>query len=108
MFAGTDKARVALITARIDEMIYTQPVVYELGLLRVPTTLMIGDKDRTALGKDLAPPDVRKRLGNYPLLGKEAAQAIPGARLVEFPHLGHAPFIQDPPAFNAALRRALR
>jgi pimeloyl-ACP methyl ester carboxylesterase len=108
MFVGADKAHVALVTARIDDMIYTQPVVYELGLLRVPTVLMIGDKDRTAIGKDLVAPALQKRLGNYPVIGKQAAMAIPAARLVEFPNLGHAPFIQDPATFTDALRKILR
>ena len=70
MFIGPDKARVARVTARIDDMIFSQPVVYELSRLRVPTVLMIGDKDRTAIGKDLVSPDVRKALGDYPYLAK--------------------------------------
>jgi pimeloyl-ACP methyl ester carboxylesterase len=107
MFAGPDKARVTRVTARIDDMIFSQPVVYEFSLLRVPVVLMIGDKDRTAIGKDLVAPDVRKRLGDYPVLGQAAAKAIPGARLIEFAELGHAPFIQDPATFDAALLKAL-
>ena len=78
-----------------------------LTLVRVPTVLMIGDKDRTAIGKDLVAPEVRRGLGDYPTLGKAAASAIPGARLIEFPELGHAPFIQDPETFDAALLKAL-
>jgi hypothetical protein len=39
-------------------MIYSQPVYYELGQLAMPVLLMIGDKDTTAIGKNLAPPDV--------------------------------------------------
>ena len=39
--------------------------------------------------------------------GRLAAQRIPGARLVEFPGLGHAPQIQDPDAFHAALLEGL-
>ena len=45
----------------------------------------------------------RSRLGNYPALGKAAAKAIPGAKLVEFPDYGHAPQMTDPEAFDAAL-----
>ncbi len=52
-------------------MIYTQPVVYELPLIHVPTLLMIGDSDVTAIGKDVAPPDVRARLGHYPELTEQ-------------------------------------
>jgi pimeloyl-ACP methyl ester carboxylesterase len=82
-------------------------VVYELGQLSVPTLLMIGQKDTTAIGKDLAPPDVRAKLGDYPELGKAAAKAIPHATLVEFADLGHAPQMQDPLAFHKALLEGL-
>ena len=43
----------------------------------------------------------------YPVLGKHAAEVIPGAMLFEFPELGHAPQIQDPAAFHRALLEAL-
>ena len=88
-------------------MIYTQPVVYELGQLSMPVLLMIGDKDTTAIGKNLASPSIRSTLGNYPTLGKAAAY-IPHARLVEFPDLGHAPQIQAPEIFHKALLDRLR
>lgn len=91
----------------IDDMIFTQPVVYEFPLIKVPTLLMIGDRDVTAIGKDVAPPDVRARLGHYPELAQKTKAAIPGAQLIEFPDAGHAPQIQDPQRFNAALIEAL-
>ncbi|RQH07575.1 alpha/beta fold hydrolase [Paraburkholderia dinghuensis] len=103
MYRGPGKQIVAWNSALLYDMIYTQPVVYELGQLQMPTLLMIGDKDTTAIGKDLAPPDVRAKLGHYPELAKAAAKAIPHATLVEFPELGHAPQIQDPQAFHKAL-----
>ena len=40
-------------------------------------------------------------------LAKRAVELIPGAKLVEFPQLGHAPQIQDPPAFHKALFEGL-
>jgi pimeloyl-ACP methyl ester carboxylesterase len=69
----------------------------------VPTRMMVGDKDTTALGKNLAPPAIRATLGNYPVLGKAAAARIPGAQLIEFPDLGHAPQIQAPARFHQSL-----
>jgi pimeloyl-ACP methyl ester carboxylesterase len=99
---------VAWNSALIYDMIYTQPLVYELAALHMPVLLIIGDKDTTAIGKNFAPADVRATLGNYPVLGKEAAARIPHSTLVEFPDLGHAPQIQDPEAFNAALLGYLR
>jgi pimeloyl-ACP methyl ester carboxylesterase len=103
MYRGPGRDAVAWNSALVYDMIYTQPVVYELGNLTMPTLLVIGDKDTTAIGKDFAPPDVRARLGHYAELGKLAQAAIPHATLVEFPDLGHAPQIQDPPAFHKAL-----
>jgi pimeloyl-ACP methyl ester carboxylesterase len=105
--AGPGKELVAWNSALLYDMIYTQPVLYELGNIAVPTILMIGDKDTTAIGKDFAPPAVRAVLGNYPELGKQAAARIPGARLIEFPELGHAPQIQDPVGFDKALVEGL-
>jgi len=111
MFAGLMQGPGKDIVARnmglIDDMIYTQPVVYEFPLIKVPTILMIGDKDTTAIGKDYAPPDVRARLGHYPELAQKTKDAIRGSTLIEFPEAGHAPQIQEPEKFNAALIGAL-
>ena len=97
----------ASVTARLDDMIFTQPVVYEFPLIKVPTLLMIGDRDTTAIGKDFAPPEVRVKLGHYPELAKKTQAAIPGAALIEFADAGHAPQIQDPQAFDKALIEGL-
>lgn len=105
--AGAGKERVAWNSAAIYDMIYSQPVLYEFPQLAVPTLLMIGDKDTTAIGKDVAPPAVRARLGHYPELARRAVGQIPRARLVEFAQLGHAPMIQDPAAFQHALLAGL-
>jgi pimeloyl-ACP methyl ester carboxylesterase len=103
MYRGPGKQIVAWNSALLYDMIYTQPVFYELGQLSMPTLLMIGQKDTTAIGKDAAPPAVRAQIGHYPELGKAAAKAIPHATLVEFAELGHAPQMQDPQAFHKAL-----
>jgi pimeloyl-ACP methyl ester carboxylesterase len=104
---GPGKELVAWNSALIYDMIYTQPVLYELQDITVPTVLMIGDKDNTAIGKDFAPPAIRETLGHYPQLAQAAAARIPGAKLIEFPDLGHAPQIQDPAAFHQALLKEL-
>ena len=103
MYRGPGRTQVAWDSALLYDMIYTQPVVYELGELRMPVLLMIGDKDNTAIGKDLTPPEIRVTLGNYPLLGKKAAAQIPHAKLIEFADLGHSPQIQAPERFHKAL-----
>ena len=107
MYAGPGKAAVAWDQALASDMIFNQPVVYEFPRIRVPTTLMIGQRDRTAIGRDLASPELSERLGDYPELGKRAARLIRNSRLVEFKDLGHSPQVEAPERFNAALLEAL-
>lgn len=107
MLRGPGGFTVAWHSALLYDMIYTQPVLYEFPKLTVPTLLLIGEQDTTAIGKDLAPPALRARLGHYPSLARKTAALIPGARLVLFPELGHAPQIQDPARFHRALIEGL-
>lgn len=98
-----DYPRLAWNAALTYDMIFTQPVVYEFSELKVPTVLLLGQRDRTALGKNLVEPEVAAGMGNYPALGKEVAARIPQAKLVEFDGLGHLPHIQDFERFRRAL-----
>ncbi len=107
MFRGPGRETIAWHSALVYDMIVNQPVLYEFGQLRMPTLLLIGEKDTTAIGKDLAPPELRARLGNYPALATRAAASIPQADLVRFPDLGHAPQMQDPERFHRALAAGL-
>jgi pimeloyl-ACP methyl ester carboxylesterase len=107
LYRGPGQKVVAWNSALLYDMIYTQPVVYEFPLLKMPVLLLIGTRDNTAIGKDAAPAELRPKLGNYAELGKRAAKAIPHATLVEFDNMGHAPQMQDPAAFHAALLKGL-
>ena len=64
---------------------------------------MIGDADTTAIGSDIASPQVKARIGHYDVLGKEVVKHIPRGHLIEFHGLGHAPQIQEPSGFHQAL-----
>ena len=107
MYHGPGRERILWNQTQIVNMATTEPVVYEFERIRVPTLLLIGQLDRTAIGADRAPPDVAKKLGNYPLLGRAAARRIPNAKLVEFADLGHAPQLQAPDRFHEALLKGL-
>jgi pimeloyl-ACP methyl ester carboxylesterase len=108
MYQGEGAKLVAWNQAQTSDMILSQPVVYELELIAVPTLLLIGEKDTTAIGKNRAPPELAKALGNYPVLAREAQARIKGSTLVTFPELGHAPQVQDPARFNRSLLDGLR
>ncbi|MBN3967794.1 alpha/beta hydrolase [Pseudomonas gregormendelii] len=100
---GPGKTQVAWNSALIYDMIFTQPVYYEFKDLKVPTLLLIGTSDTTAIGKDIAPPQVKAKIGHYEVLGKEVAKLIPQSSLVEFPGMGHAPQMEEPEKFHQAL-----
>jgi pimeloyl-ACP methyl ester carboxylesterase len=89
-----DYPTVAWNAALTYDMIFTQPVVYEFEKLEMPTLLLIGQRDRTALGKPLVSEEVRKTMGNYPELGRVTAEKIPDATLVEINNIGHLPHIE--------------
>jgi pimeloyl-ACP methyl ester carboxylesterase len=89
-----DYPRIAWNSALTYDMIYTQPVCYEFENIKAATLLIIGQLDRTALGKNLVSEDVRKTLGNYPALGKLTQEKIKGSQLVELDGLGHVPHIE--------------
>lgn len=102
-----DYAYVAWDAALTYDMIFTQPVVYEFSQLQVPTVLILGTRDRTALGKPLVGEEVRKTLGRYDQLGKTIVGQIPDGTLIELEGLGHLPHIEDFARFAKALKQAL-
>jgi pimeloyl-ACP methyl ester carboxylesterase len=68
---------------------------------------MMGEKDNTAIGKDLVSPEIKAQMGLYPELARRTAKSIPGAKLILFPDLGHAPQMQNPQRFHTALVNSL-
>jgi len=90
------------------QMIYQQPVRHEFGLIRTPTLLIIGQEDRTVVGGNYVSEEVRRTLGQYSQLGKQAARDIPGSRLVELQRVGHIPHLEAMNVFHRALLDFLR
>jgi pimeloyl-ACP methyl ester carboxylesterase len=90
-----DYPTIAWNNALTSDMVFTQPICYEFKNINAPTLLIIGQADRTAIGKDAASPEVKKKLGNYPLLGKWAHQQIKNSKLVELTGIGHLPHIES-------------
>jgi pimeloyl-ACP methyl ester carboxylesterase len=99
--------KIAWVNALTYQMIYEQPVVYELNRITVPTLLIIGQADRTVVGKDQLNDEQKKQFGQYPDLGKKAKAQIPNSLLVELPGIGHIPHIQDTKAFTDAVKSFL-
>ncbi|KAA9357386.1 alpha/beta fold hydrolase [Larkinella humicola] len=84
-------------------MIYEQPVCYEFERLNPPTLLIIGQADRTVVGKNLLSKDDQAKHGVYPALGKQTVKKMKAGKLVELEGVGHIPHIQEPERFLNAL-----
>lgn len=95
--------RAAMASALTYQMIYEQPVRHEFHLIQPPTLLVIGQADRTTIGRSLVAAEVLKTLGNYPELGRSATKDIPGSKLVEIENCGHIPHLEKPEQFHRAL-----
>jgi pimeloyl-ACP methyl ester carboxylesterase len=119
----------ALVAALAFEMIYEEPVVYELADLRVPTLIVIGAEDRPVVGemitlvdkpKDMPgmdtgsmmpqdrdilrtagamPAAYQQRFGPYQALAQKAHEAVKNSTLVQIPDTGHIPHLESPDKF---------
>ena len=89
LYRGPGRDIVAWNSALLYDMIYTQPVFYEFEEIKVPVLLMVGDKDTTALGKNLAPPSIARNLGQLSGAGQGGGEPLsPRADWSNFPIWG--------------------
>lgn len=104
-----DYRKVALVNAKTSDMIFTQPIIYEFDKLNVPTLLIIGTRDRTAIGKvNVKDPAIAEKMGHYELLGKATQKKIKGSELVEIENTGHLPHIEVFEKFITPLKTFLK
>jgi pimeloyl-ACP methyl ester carboxylesterase len=106
-YASPDGDIVRDAQARLSDMIETQPVAGDLPRIAVPTTLIIGEADATAFRASSAPAAIQARIRTVPQAAEAASKLIPHARLMRLDGLGHAPQIEAPTRFQAALFEAL-
>ena len=104
---GPDAEQIAQVNARTYDIIFTQPVVTELEDLRVPTTLILGTRDRTGPGRGWQHDAATYELGRYDELGDKVVKRIPEGSLIELEGLGHLPQVEDFERYTAALDQAL-
>ena len=91
--------RLARSSALTYQMIYEQPVCHEFPYVQARTLLIIGQADRTVVGKARVKKELLPQVGQYPALGKKTAGLIPHATLVEIPNTGHIPHLEGPRGF---------
>jgi pimeloyl-ACP methyl ester carboxylesterase len=100
--------RLALSSALTYEMIYEQPVCHEFSNIKARTLLVIGQSDRTVVGKARVKKELLPQVGQYPQLGRTTVKLIQGAKLVELDNVGHIPHLEMKGAFHEALLNFLK
>ena len=100
--------RLALSSALTYQMIYEQPVCHEFPYVKAKTLLVIGQADRTVVGKARVKKELLSQVGQYPELGKKTAKLIPHATLIELSNVGHIPHFEAPKRFHQELLTFLR
>ena len=100
--------RLAMSSALTYEMIYEQPVCHEFAQIKAKTLLVIGQSDRTVVGKARVKKELLPHVGQYPELGRKTAKLIAGAKLVEIAKVGHIPHMEMKDKFHEALLNFLK
>ena len=90
------------------QMIYEQPVWYEFKNIKAYILIIIGQEDRTVVGKDQLPKEVAAQHGHYPTLGKWLQSQIKNSRLVPLAGVSHIPHLQVPNVFQKEVLQFLR
>ncbi|MDQ3323214.1 MAG: alpha/beta hydrolase [Acidobacteriota bacterium] len=103
-----DFPQAAVANALTSLMAYEQPVVYEFKNIKAPTLLIIGQTDRTVLGKNRLRAESRDKYGQYPELGKRVNREISGSKLVEYENVGHIPHVQVFDSFTDELLKFIK
>lgn len=103
MYQGAGRERMAIAQARTSDMLQTQPVLYELERLKVPTTLLVGMLDATGSDMSGPPRAVRAAPGSIPWAAERVVGRIPGGRIVRLEGLGHSPQVEDATTVMTAL-----
>ncbi|KAM3510396.1 hypothetical protein MY10362_000020 [Beauveria mimosiformis] len=103
IYHGSKREQFVTNQAQIVDMVLTAPVAHYFGDLGPKTLLIVGDKDKTAIGSQWSPPDVAAKLGHFDVLGPLVASQLPNGQLHQFKDLGHAPQLSDPSAFHSVM-----
>jgi pimeloyl-ACP methyl ester carboxylesterase len=82
------------------QMIYREPVVHEIPLIRQPTLFIMGADDHNAPGRPNAPEALRPKMGQNADLAKALAAKMSNASAEVIANAGHLVFLEEPQEFN--------
>ena len=85
------------------QMIWGQPVVYEIPLVQQPVLFIMGGNDRNAPGRGFAPMELRARMGDNTRLARELAARMPNGKVEVYEGIGHLVHMEAVSRFNASV-----
>ena len=85
------------------QMIWSQPVIYEIPLVQQPVLFIMGGNDRNAPGRAFAPMDLRGRMGDNARLARELAGRMPNGKVEVYEGIGHLVHMEAVDRFNASM-----
>jgi pimeloyl-ACP methyl ester carboxylesterase len=85
------------------QMIWGQPVVYEIPLVQQPVLFIMGERDRNAPGRAFAPMELRARMGDNVRLARELASRMPNGKVEVYEGIGHLVHMEAVQRFNASV-----
>ena len=84
------------------QMIWSQPVVYEIPLVPQPVLFIMGERDHNAPGRAYTPMELRPRMGDNARLARELAARMPNAKVEVFEGIGHLVHMEAVQRFNTS------
>ncbi len=100
---GPAAERLHRIAATTYAMAYEQPTLYELQYIKQRTLIIVGDHDRSAIGRNRVPPQVRETMGLLPELASRACKIMPDCSSVVLNDTGHIPHLEAAENFHLVL-----
>lgn len=99
--------RVALADALTYDMIYREPVIYEIENIKPHVLLIVGENDKTTIGRNEIDKETLRKLGNYPVLSKNFIKRVKNGKLLMYENTGHIPHLENKERFNRDLLKFL-
>ncbi len=85
------------------QMIYSQPVVYEIPLIGQPTLFVMGANDHNAPGRAYAPMEKRSLMGDNAKLAQALAPKMTAGKVEVIEGVGHLVHLEAAQKFNAIM-----
>jgi len=85
------------------QMLYREPVAYEIPLLTQKTLFIMGANDHNAPGRPYAPEPLRAKMGENAKLAQALAAKMPNGKALVFEGIGHLVHLEATEKFNAAM-----